>query len=475
MARLLVMCSFGGAWLSLRRGTDLEFAPFFVCAAPARANYDQGDTLRILIISKECDSIDLARRLVEEGNQVKFYCDAPGYERVGLGFGIKKVADWQRELSWVRKDGLIIFDYTGFGKVQDELRQQGYAVVGGCAAADRIELDRDYANRVLEEHGIPTVPVYHFSVPAAIRHIKNHEGPWVIKHNGYADKTLTYVGKLSDGRDVIDVLNSYRSECQTVVIQKKVQGIELAVAHFFNGREWCGPIEMTMEHKKLFPGDLGPKTSEMGTLMWFDADERNKLFTDTLLHLKPFLIETNFRGKIDINCIVNERGAYPLEITPRFGYPALEMNNVLFNSPLGSHLSAIARGEPFQTKWPHPFGIVVQIAVPPFPYRMETGRYNPDGLNIHFTRPLSDTDMHHVHFSDVMKRGKNNGRPEYTVVTRSGYVMCVTGVGKTAEQARTKAYSLIDKIVIPKMYYRNDIGLKFIEKEQVLLRKWGYL
>ena len=81
--------------------------------------------MRILFISHECDSIDLARRLVQEGNEVKFYCDSQGYERVGMGFGIRKVRDWKRELRWVGKDGLIVFDYTGFGKTQDELRQQG--------------------------------------------------------------------------------------------------------------------------------------------------------------------------------------------------------------------------------------------------------------------------------------------------------------------------------------------------------------
>ena len=175
--------------------------------------------MRILIISRECDSIDLARRLVQEGNEVKFYCSTSGYERVGLGFGFKKVHDWRRELSWVGKSGLIIFDYTGFGKTQDELRVQGYAVVGGAEAADRIELDRDYANTVLKDHGLNTVPLFYFRLPAAIKYIKEHEGPWVVKHNGYADKTLTYVGRLPDGRDVIDVLNSYRTTCRSVVIQ----------------------------------------------------------------------------------------------------------------------------------------------------------------------------------------------------------------------------------------------------------------
>jgi len=365
----------------------------------ARANKSRG-FMRILIISKECDSVDLARRLVEEGNQVKFYCSTPGYERVGLGFGIKKVRNWKRELSWVGKDGLVLFDYTGFGKTQDELRQQGYAVIGGSETADQLELDRDYANTVLKEHGLNTVPLYHFRLSEAIKYIKEHAGSWVVKHNGYADKTLTYVGKLPDGRDVIDVLNGYRTECRSVIIQKMVNGVEIGVARFFNGHDWTGPIEINVEHKKLFNGDLGPKTSEMGTLMWFDGNDRNRLFSETIDRLTPWLRQSNFRGDIDINCIINEEGVFPLEVTARFGYPALHGSCALTRSPFGEFLKSVADGKESAMQYHESFGIVVQVAVPPFPYLALNEKYNPEGLKIYFTEPLSENDMRHVHFND---------------------------------------------------------------------------
>ena len=55
----------------------------------------------------------------------------------------------------------------------------------------------------------------------------------------------------------------------SIVIQKKVEGVEIAVARFFNGSDWVGPIEINVEHKDLFNGNLGPKTGEMGTLLWY--------------------------------------------------------------------------------------------------------------------------------------------------------------------------------------------------------------
>ena len=40
----------------------------------------------------------------------------------------------------------------------------------------------------------------------------------------------------------------------------------MAVGAFFNGNDFIYPINVNFEHKKLFPGDIGPFTGEMGTL-----------------------------------------------------------------------------------------------------------------------------------------------------------------------------------------------------------------
>jgi len=93
---------------------------------------------------------------------------------------------------------------------------------------------------------------------------------------------------------------------------------------------------MNIEHKDLCNGGLGPKTYEMGTLMWFDDDEKNKLFKETLGKLKEYLCHIHFHGDVDINCIVNEKGVFPLELTMRFGFPALQLQCALSQSPWGS-------------------------------------------------------------------------------------------------------------------------------------------
>jgi hypothetical protein len=57
--------------------------------------------VRILVISKECASIDLAHKLAKEGHEVRFAVNEKGYKKVGMGFGLKRVSDWRKELVWV--------------------------------------------------------------------------------------------------------------------------------------------------------------------------------------------------------------------------------------------------------------------------------------------------------------------------------------------------------------------------------------
>lgn len=446
--------------------------------------------MKILIISKDGDALDLALRLKAEGNDVKLAIKDREYRRVGDGFGLSKIIDWRKELPWVGKDGLVIFDQSGFGKEQDKLRKAGYSVVGGSEGGDKLEFDRCHAQKIFKKCGMKTVVSRHFtSAEKAIEFVRKNKCCWVVKQNGHADKCFSFTGKLEDGSDVIDLLKHYKRhnnrECLSIDLQERVEGVELANARYFNGKDWIGPVMVSIEHKKLFPYGLGPNTSEMGTLMWFDNNEHNKIFRETLLKITPYLRKIRFKGCFDINCIVNKNGAIPLEATPRFGYPALQVESALVLSPWGEFLKAVADERPYNMKWRKDFGIVVLVAVPPFPYQAINSKYNPEGLRIFFKERLTEDEWNHIHFSDIackptLKKGGKGGfsestDTEYYIASKSGYVLCVTGTGSTVEQARESACRLTDKLIIPKMFYRHDIGLKFIEKDRKLLKKWGYV
>ena len=48
-------------------------------------------------------------------------------------------------------------------------------------------------------------------------------------------------------------------------------------------------------------------------------------------------------------------------------------------------------------------------------------------------------------------------------------------MGNSVPEAQEKVLNLANKIIIPKVLYRNDIGSSFVDKNEGLLKKWGYL
>lgn len=430
--------------------------------------------MRFLFVSEDLIAGNLARLLIDEGHDVKLCILEAGRTRNFENL-VPKVDSWESELAWVGKEGVVVFDYVGDGAVQDQLRADGYSVFGGGIHGESLELNRVEAERIFREYGLDEAPLFNFTnIDEAITFVERERGCWVIKKNAVATNSVSYVGKFDDGRDVLDMLRSYKTNnvenTRTLTLQKKIVGVEIAVARYFNGDTWVSPIEINIEHNPFLSGNIGLSTSEMGTIAWHTTDKQNVLFTRTLAKLEPYLRHIQYRGVIDINCIVNETGVYPLEATARFGSPIAHLQSEMLISGWGELITACAKGEPYMSEWKKGNGIVVFVTAPPFPYVKNLPEYNPDGLTIY----ISDTDavLPHVHFEDVSLDTVNNN---YVISDTRGYILYVTACEETMAEAKRVVYERIEKIYFPKMMYRNDIGTQFIENDQELLQQWGYL
>jgi phosphoribosylamine--glycine ligase len=53
-------------------------------------------------------------------------------------------------------------------------------------------------------------------------------------------------------------------------------------------------------------------------------------------------------------------------------------------------------------------------------------------------------------------------------------ILIVIGMGPTMRQAQSQVYSRIKNVLIPNMYYRTDIGDRWVEDTD-RLHTWGYL
>ncbi len=143
--------------------------------------------MRVLFISGELIAGDIAYQLKKEGCEVRLYIERRDCRDCFDGM-VEKTSDWKKDLKWVGKKGLIVFDDVGYGPIQDRLRAEGYAVVGAGKMGEKLEQDRDYAQKILKLSGVNINKQFQtktFSVRSAIAFIKKHRGAWVLKQNNH--------------------------------------------------------------------------------------------------------------------------------------------------------------------------------------------------------------------------------------------------------------------------------------------------
>jgi phosphoribosylamine-glycine ligase len=256
-----------------------------------------------------------------------------------------------------------------------------------------------------------------------------------------------------------------------------------------DGDEIC---EENWEHKALFPGNLGESTGEQYTVMNYVKAKHSKLFMETLDKCRELLKAINFRGDFDINTIVNEKGAYFLEFTPRMGVPATSAQLEIQKSSWYDLLKSMADGiQPKGYEYDPRMCIVSWIYTKPFPavnFHKLAGEFdNPQGLEeiadtisfrmsnsegilLNFKKDFTKEDWRHVHPDGIRFR---NDRLE--VANPDGYILTVSEQDDTVEGAGKKVEDILKKIIVPKAFWRNDFDKSNYHKSKDDLTKWGYL
>jgi len=420
-----------------------------------------------LFVSRWGETLDIVNTIKSEGHAVKLYIEDKLSREIGFGF-VDKVTHWEKHVEWA---DIIVFDYTGYGKIATQLRQAGKLVIGGTEYTDQLELDRNFGQSELQKHKIKVIPSKEFtSFKDAIVYIEQHPNSYVLKPCGETQelKQLLFVGSDDEGLDVIRVLKAYEkswgNNFGNFQLQRKVKGVEISVAAFFNGKEFLYPINITFEHKKLFPKELGVSTGEMGTSMFWTKD--SPIFDATLLKFQNTLAKHHFIGHIDINCIVNGNGIYPLEFTSRFGYPQIFIQRAGINEPIGEMFLKISSGQNFKINVKKGFQVGAFIVVPPFPYddKKTFNLFSKDAVVVF--KKNGKEGVHPMHLKKVNE--------EWLITGNMGIAVLVTGVGQTMKDAQKMMYNRISNVIINNAYYRTDIGDRWAEDSDKLW-SWGLL
>jgi phosphoribosylamine-glycine ligase len=338
--------------------------------------------------------------------------------------------------------------------------------------------------------------------------ILERKGRWVLKQQGKLDeiKGLNFVSKMDNSEDLLDFLpilekNWIEGLKKDFVLQEKIEGHEMAVGSFWNGKEFMKDsdgdelCEENWEHKSLFPGNLGESTGEQYTVQRMIKAKYSKLFKETLDKCREILKNTSFKGDFDANTIVNEQGAWFLEFTPRMGVPATSGMLEFHKSSWYDLLKAIADGRQDKNfKYDPRFCIVSWIYTKPFPFvnshkmteafesskapvgmqeiaeTMSFRMSNSEGIKLNFKKDFTIEDWKHIHPDGI--RFKDD---RLEVANADGYILTVSEQGDTVDEAGRKVDDLLKKIVVPKAFWRNDFDKTNYHKSKEDLEKWGYL
>jgi phosphoribosylamine--glycine ligase len=431
--------------------------------------------MRFLGIGHSCDLGDMYLHLQRAGHEVRVWSRDLAEHGVLRGM-LEYVEDWQRELDWIRKagdDGVVIFETAEHGSIQDQLRREGFHVIGGSELGDRLENDRAFGQQMLAQLGLQTAPTHAFhDFEAASEFVRARPGRYVFKLDGSETSSWrNYVGRAADGSDLLALLRGQRARLLAVgvsessfVLMEHVAGVETGVGAYFNGEAFLTPACIDWEHKRFFPGDLGELTGEMGTLLSYRNSQ--KLFEATLGKLQPLLREGGYVGYVNLNTIIDERGVWPLELTCRFGYPGFAILAALQELGWAELFKRMLRRDSLEFATSPGYAVGVVLTVPPFPYRYGYAEVSR-GLPIVF----DPAQREHLHFGEVAL----NAEGALVTSGTTGYLMVATGTGSSVQEAQAAAYARAQQVYVPNLRYRDDIGRRFLESDRARLRELGWL
>jgi phosphoribosylamine--glycine ligase len=433
--------------------------------------------MRVLGVGDALELGSMYLELQRRGHEVRVFVGDEEARGTLAGL-IDETVDWRRELDWVKQagdDGFVVFETASYGAFQDQLRADGFRVIGGSAYGDRLENDRAFGQQVMRDTGMLVTPTHAFDhFEEAIAFIHARPSRYVYKPSGAGFASgRTFVGEMGNGADLIAYLELQRRGWPanvpiSLVLMQHLVGVEVGVGAYFNGERFLQPACLDWEHKRFFPGDLGEMTGEMGTLVTYRRSER--LFEETLARMTEALRGSGYCGYVNVNTIVDEAGVHPLEFTCRFGYPGfavLQPLQLCGWDELFRQLTGRRGSASFPTR--EGFAIGVVLTVPPFPYAAGYDKLSK-GLPVIFRPELDEEDRAHLHFGELALSGGQ-------LVTSGsvGYIMVVTGCGDTAAAARDVAYLRVAKVCLPNGRYRRDIGERFLASDQQRLATWGWI
>jgi phosphoribosylamine--glycine ligase len=440
-------------------------------------------TMHILVIGSGGREHALVWRLTRAGHRVIAAPGNPGIEPLAACAPV--AVDDRRglvELAVSQKVDLAVVGPEAplVAGLADALRAAGIATFGPGADGARLEGSKVFSKQFFARHRIPTGAFAIASTIAeaesAIAALTRDGGGAVVKADGLAaGKGVVVAGDAEEARAAARAMLEARrfgDAGARLVIEQRIAGREVSVLVLTDGIR-LEVLPAVEDHKAIFDGDRGPNTGGMGTVTpaWPSdpilARIRSEILEPTLRGLRSDAID--YRGVLFAGVMVEPSGApYLLEYNCRFGDPETQPLMARMRGDLGAVLLGAARGEmPVGAlAWDARMAVCVVVAAAGYPDAARTG--DPiTGLPgatgpARLTEPGAGGPSSSGAESDVavFHAGTARRASDGQLVSAGGRVLGVTALGISIEQARAKAYAVVDRIELAGKQVRRDIGAR---------------
>jgi len=341
--------------------------------------------------------------------------------------------------------------------IVDFFQQRGLPIYGPSAEAAKIEGSKSFAKKLMQRFGIPTARFESFiDYQSALAYVREQGAPIVIKADGLAAGKGVVVAKtLEEAEQALFQImqeNAFGQAGSRVVVEEFMQGEELTLLSFVDG-ETVKPMITSQDHKQVFDGDKGPNTGGMGTyapVPHVPAALVEQIVETIVKPMARGMAQEGipFKGVLYTGLMLTAEGPKVVEFNARFGDPETQVILPLLETDLIDIVLATINGEldALDVMWKEESAVCVVLAAAGYP-----GAYGK-GDAIRGADQLPDEQVLLFH--------AGTAQSEQGLVTNGGRVLGLTGLGKTLQEARDRAYGALQHVSFKGAHYRTDIAAK---------------
>ena len=339
--------------------------------------------------------------------------------------------------------------------VADQLRAAGVLVFGPSKAAAQLEASKRFTKEICDAANAPTAGYAHFTdAEAAKDYIRKEGAPIVVKADGLAaGKGVIVAMDEQTALDAIDDMfdGAFGAAGAEVVIEEFMEGEEASFFVLVDGENVL-PMGTAQDHKRVGEGDTGLNTGGMGA--YSPAPVLTEALQQDVLAqiIRPTVAEMAkrgmpYQGVLYAGLMIENGKARLVEYNVRFGDPECQVLMMRLGAQVLDLLQAAAEGRlgDAQANWAADHAMTVVMAAKGYPGGYEKGTVI-SGLN----------DLPEDSFNMVFHAG--TAQKDGGIVATGGRVLNVTARGASLQEARDRAYAMVDGIDWPEGFCRCDIG-----------------